>query len=174
MTSDIGINEVLDPDQWLRQGPGKVVESDLLPMEVASLLEGCAQGDASWRLISVQMVRCGSAFQERAETIAFRDLPASVSEGFWQYFLWVPALSPWIAQRGDLHLTIPLLSTNGLVNIQCGRRSRIGAAKTLFGLVDRVRNRRTGESVRHVGYGNIFNRLRAATADANSKPRHLS
>lgn len=165
-TGDFGGNRPIDPGCWRRMGRGKSVEVELSAHHLVSILSTEAERQhADWKLIVCQKVLRNGRYRQVTEVLPVGELAAYVERGFWQYFLWSPSISPEIKCILEDKVSESTLSILGLINIQCGRQGP-GAAKTAFGLVDKIQHVVTGSQVVREQYVSILNRLRQEISKA--------
>jgi hypothetical protein len=144
------------PD-WLRVGRGKLREIDRSAEHFAQALDQVGnQLDIAVKLIACRRVPDGLRYRPDYRILDPLELPRFVDEGWWQFFVWCPARGPEISGASAESVTDATLSLSGLVNIQCGRRSRGAVCASSIGVLSRIRNQRTGSEVALEDYQDVY------------------
>ena len=96
-------------------------------------------------------------------TFEVQSVPALEFAGPWRYCIHSKKLTPILPSRelADQVRLLGLFATNGLILLGHPFSMARGASKaSSIGLVNRVRNRQTGEVIEHTGYDEIFRKLK--------------
>jgi hypothetical protein len=157
------MRSLLDPEEWRRVGPGKGQSFDLATKAVQEVLEtSLLQAYRPYFLLAFSMVKRGDVYAPQCEEIRFDQIIEYVDQGVWNFNLGSHVLTPGLVRGPVFDLPDAVLSTNGLINIQCGLKTKKSVQLPSFGIVDKVGNVETYEVLVHKEYLEIFRQLCAA------------
>jgi hypothetical protein len=167
MTKDDLCRQIVSSSrEWRRAARGKAVEVELSANELSDLLvQQQERLKADWALVACNRTRQGISYRRTSVALTLQELAPFVERGYWQFFLWSPSITPVLASylpRGQSESTLSLC---GLVNIQCGRRTRRGVAKTALSIVDKIQSSDSGEVRNHAEYAKIYRTIRLAVQE---------
>lgn len=161
MTKALGLGDTFPDGPWDRAGRGRSFEVFATEQDLDSWLAELPEFRAPYELFRVDLVpdRAG-----RYKETPIRCPGVSIStcgtesEDSWNFWLRASGVGPEVADLdiGDL---VRLLSYNGFINIQHGRRHRDAEDATSFGLVDRLANQATGETRIHHDHLRVYRHL---------------
>ena len=157
------MQRILNPDEWRRVGRGRVQSFDLSVEAVQEVLVVALPDDyRPYYLLAFSMVKRGTLYTPHCEQIGFDQLAQYVGAGMWNFNLGSHVLTPELGQLKVMEVPLATLSTNGLINVQCGLRTKKDVQRPSFGIVDKVGNLETHEVVVHSEYFAVYRRLCAA------------
>ncbi len=154
---------LLDSSVWQRVGRGRSQNFDLSAEAIQELLQ-TALPDVyqPYFLLIFSMVKKGPVYTPQCEQVGFEQFAEYAERGRWNFNLGSHVLTPALAREPIFELPQAILSTNGLINVQCGLKTKRGAEIPAFGLVDKVANVETYDVVEHTEYLAIYRKLCAA------------
>jgi len=155
------VDFVTDVDSWDRKGRGKSFQFFATDAEVAEVL-GCSLPAkfAPYSLMAVKKEKLEGRFVQRPVHLEIPDFLEQRRKGTWRFFLRSHALTP------ELHLPegIPidrLFAFNGLMNVFHGVMHRGRLSASVVGVVDRITNRATQQTIHHKHYVEIFQSVKS-------------
>lgn len=152
--------QMLDPRLWTRSSQGLTATipsfpGGILPSSIDKTMSSHF-GPYTLLLVGVYTDDEGVPFEGRNVTV--QEMDAFAAQGQWQFFISSDALTPGIEAAPDRY-NLPLLATNGLINVQYGRTQKGQPQPAWLGCVNRVRNSVSGQVVHHAEYERIFRTL---------------
>lgn len=147
--------DVLDPEEWFRVGSGR--RQELPSLSTAAVVDALADLPSAYGpyvLVAHQLVPGDQGYVSDARVVELDDLPGLVEEGVWQYFIISIVLSSALLARLP-HVDAQTLATNGAINLQMGRRTRVGPQPPSLGLVRKVATK-DGQVREHREYADVF------------------
>jgi len=150
-----------DIHDWVRVGRGRGLEFYVDDEEMAGILtESLLPAYGPYVLAGSLMIEEGKG--KYVEEPFIRDIGEFLQlrrEGVWEFFICSTAVTKDLnIRRGDR--VSARLSLSGLVNLQQGALHKGRWCESSIGVVDRVVNRETGETVTHREYLQILNALK--------------
>lgn len=151
-------DQILNPDEWVRATRGRVRElsPDLSTEAVWEAIDGLPEEYGPYALLVNEPVPGPKHYVSRSQVVHGEELREFIERGARHFFLVSTVLSPGLLGRLP-DLDGNTLATNGAINLQMGRTSRLGPLPPVLGLVNKVVNR-AGEVREHQEHGAIFER----------------
>ncbi len=159
-----GVTEVatLSGDCWQRYGRGKIVQFFATDREIYELLEKQLPEEfGPYSLLWVRSVQDGKEYKHEYSESDLSEFLNLRSEGVWKFFLKSEVLTTGTFSESSAPLDWSW-SFSGLINIQQGRLREGKQEWSGLGIVDKAKNKDTGEVVTHEGYLKIFSVLKKA------------
>jgi len=155
---------IYDVDNWFRIGRGRELQFFATDDEVQSwLLNFLPEEYAPYSLVGADLIKKGKIYIEQGFEFDISELEKAMyekDETRWHYWIRSKVLTPELRLITGERITWTL-SYSGLVSLQHGRElQNMGRDASSIGIVERVKNEKTGEIRHHKDYLRIFNSLK--------------
>jgi hypothetical protein len=155
---------IYDVENWYRVGRGQVLQFFATDEEVQEwLVSMLPQEYAPYTLVGADMIEIDkNKYIEKGFEFDITELKKAIyekEEPRWQYWIRSKVITPKLDFSREKKITW-VLSYTGLVGLDHGGQvKRIGRDASSIGIVDKIKNKKTDEVIRHNEYLKIFNIL---------------
>ncbi|RKZ78401.1 MAG: hypothetical protein DRR19_26475 [Candidatus Parabeggiatoa sp. nov. 1] len=177
-TEPSNLPHILDTEDWIKQGRGKTFQFIATDEEIMATLQSSLPSQFTpYSIWGTVMTEEGKPDKHVCLCSPLEDFLQLRQQGLSQFFIQSDILSDSLPKEASPHLD-RLLAVNGLVSLQLGRVSKGTLSQSNLGVIDTLKNAKTGKLLKHQDSIKIFNAfkkgLRYLLSQKNSKQKGVS